>query len=108
MCIRDRCDQLRRVLGQSAVAHLGVSELAFDHPKRVLYLCTDASFDLLGLLRQSAPRRVLLLLALAGAHGHVPVHARCIRPLGSALITGIGKDHRLLAMQQRMALGRCV
>lgn len=34
---------MRRVLHQSAVADLGESELAFDHPERVFNLAPDAS-----------------------------------------------------------------
>ena len=30
--------EARRVLGQAPVAHLGMTELMLDHPKRVLHL----------------------------------------------------------------------
>ena len=51
-------DQLRRVLGQAPVAHLGVAELALDHPKWMLDLGAHAGLELFGLLEQGSPARV--------------------------------------------------
>ena len=42
---REQRVQLRGVLGQSAVAHLHMSKLALDHPKRVFDLGPDAGLD---------------------------------------------------------------
>lgn len=70
-----RC-QLHRVLDQSFVEHLGRTELAFDDPKRVLHLGTNAGLELPDLLGPRTPRHVLLYLALARVHGHVPVRSR--------------------------------
>lgn len=51
--------QLRRVLGQPFVAHLGETELALDHSKRVFHLGAHA-----GLLRHDHhPRRGALCRA---------------------------------------------
>lgn len=56
---REQCLQLRRVLEQSAVAHLGVAELPFDHAERVLDLRTDAGLELLDLVKDGADGRRL-------------------------------------------------
>jgi len=102
-------DQLRRVLGQPFVAHLGKTELALDNAKRVLYLGAHAGLELLGLVQQAAPRRLLVQRpALARTHGHVPVHAGGFRSLAGSLVTRIGKHHGLLTMQQAVALGHIV
>ena len=53
----------------------------------------------------SACSVIALLLALARAHRNVPVHARGFRALGGTLVTGISKDHLLLAVHQA---GLCV
>ena len=74
---RKQRDQLRRVLLHSPITHLNVAKLALDHPERMLHLGTDTGPEFLGLLNEMAPRRVLLLPALAGAQGYVPIHARC-------------------------------
>ena len=47
---RKQRDQLRRVLGQPFVAHLGKAELTFDHPKRVLHFGAHTGLELLGLV----------------------------------------------------------
>ena len=102
-------DQLRRVLGQPFVAHLGKTELALDNAKRVLYLGAHAGLELLGLVQQTGPRRLLVQRpALARTHGHVPVHAGGLRSLAGSLVTRIGKHHGLLTMQQAVALGHIV
>ena len=41
-----QCVQLRRVLGQSPVAHLHMSELTSDDPERVFHLSPDAGLDM--------------------------------------------------------------
>ena len=44
--------QLRRVLSQPFVANLDETELALDHPERVLYLRAHAGFELLCFFQQ--------------------------------------------------------
>jgi len=102
-------DQLRRVLGQPFVAHLGKTELALDNAKRVLYLGAHAGLELLGLVQQAVPRRLVIQrAALARTHGHVPVHAGGFRPLAGSSVARIGKHHVLLTTQQAVALGHIV
>ena len=63
------------VLGQSPIAHLAMSKLALDHPKRVLDLGLDAGLELFKLLTQRVDWAALVhSLALARHHGNVPVH----------------------------------
>lgn len=52
--------QLRRVLGQSQVAHLHVAELALDDPKRVFHLGPDAGLDVFKSVEHRAHRTVLV------------------------------------------------
>ena len=56
MAQRKRRVQLRRVLGQPLVAHLGVPELLLDDPKRVFHLGSNASLGVftLALLEHQA------------------------------------------------------
>ena len=87
---RKQRHQLRRVLGQSLVANLGKTKLALDHPERVLYLGSNAGFELLGFVQQAALKGVLVQYpALAGAHGDMPGHTRSFWPLDRSLVTGI-------------------
>lgn len=66
--------QVGRVLGQSPVFDLDVTELALDDPKLVFHLGPDAGLGLLQLLQDGTHRRGLVQqLALARHHGHVPV-----------------------------------
>ena len=91
-----------------AIAHLVVTELTLDDSKRMLYLGTHTGPELLHLLRYRAPRRVLLLPALARAHGHVPIHIRGRRSFAGTLVTSISKDYFLLAVQQAVSLGHII
>ena len=52
--------QLRSVLGQPAVAHLHMPELALDHPERVSDLSQDSGLDLFQLVKCRAHRRFLV------------------------------------------------
>ena len=66
--------QLRRVLGQSSVAHLHVAELALNDPKRVFHLGPDAGLDVFKSVEHRAHWAVLVQRpAFAWAHGHMPV-----------------------------------
>lgn len=51
---REQRLQLRRILGQSPVAHFHMPKLALDHPKRVLHLGAHSRIQELALAR--APR----------------------------------------------------
>lgn len=100
--------QLCRVLGQATVAHLGVSELAFDHPERVLYLGTDAGLELFDLVRDRIQRIALIQCpAFSDAHGHMPVdrHVRGFFTLANTLIPSVCINVCLLPVHQRMGLG---
>lgn len=52
--------QLRSVLLQSTVVHLDESDLALDHPERILDLGPDARLELLDLVDQGINRVVLV------------------------------------------------
>ena len=106
--------ELRRIFGQPFVANLVETELALDHPKRVLDLCANTGFELLGFIQQAAPRRVLVQCpALAGPHRDVPVNTRSLQPLDRTEVARIRKHHSFFTVQQSMALrdivdvGRC-
>ena len=100
--------KLCRVFGQPAIANLAVTELAFDHPKWMFDFGANTCLELLCLFSQRTPGRMLLLLALARAHGNVPVHARGLIALGCTLIARVSKDNSLLPIQQRVPLSHIV
>jgi GalNAc-alpha-(1->4)-GalNAc-alpha-(1->3)-diNAcBac-PP-undecaprenol alpha-1,4-N-acetyl-D-galactosaminyltransferase len=102
---RKQRHELLSVLGQAFVANLGETELTLDHSEGVLHLGTHTGLHLLGFVQQAAPGRILVQRpALAGAHGHMPIHTCGLRAFGRSLVTGISKHHLLLSMQQAMAL----
>lgn len=104
-------DQLRHVLDQTFVANFGESELAFDYSERMLHFGANTGLELLSLVQQTAPGRILLQCpAIAGMHGYIymPVHARSLRSFGCPLVARIGKHDRFLAMQQAMPLDHIV
>lgn len=103
--------QLRGVLGQSAVSHLHMPELALDHPERVLDLGTDARLEVFHLRGD----RLLWIgrvepSAQAGSQRDVPARADVLRVLAlvDALVAGIGEYVAFLAMHQRMRLGHVI
>lgn len=104
---RKQCVQLRRVLGQSPIAHLHVPELAFDDPKRVLDLGAVTRFDMLQLVEQGAHRTACVQrTALARAHGHMPVglYALDFFSFGHPLVASIGEHIAFLTVHQRGGL----
>lgn len=110
---RKQCVQLRRVLGQSPVAHLHMSELALDHPERVFDLGSDARLGFLQRFHDRAHGRVLVQhLAMAGHHGHVPVDLAMVFDHFIALVNtpvaGVGEDIGFVAVQQFAGLGDVV
>jgi hypothetical protein len=103
---REQRDQLRGVLGQAPIGHLGVAELALDHLRRMLDFGTHPGLELFGLIEQGAPTsaRLAQSAAFARAHGHLPLHVGRLKSFVSAFVDRIGKHYRLLAMQQVVAL----
>jgi hypothetical protein len=100
--------QLRRVLSKALLAHLGEAELALADPKGVFYLGAHTGLEFLGLFAQRTPRRVLLRLAFARTHGHMPVHARGFGKPGRTLLASVCKHDRLFSVKQTMSLGYIV
>lgn len=99
--------KLQRVLLQSSVAHLHISKLPLDHPKRVLHFRPDARLDLFHLVYERVDGAVVFVQrsALARAHRDVPRHALFgIRALVHALIARVTKPVFLLSVQQAVAL----
>jgi hypothetical protein len=72
---RKQRHQLRRVLGQALVAHLGKAELALDDLTQMFHLGPNTGLKFLDLFAHSSPGRVLLYFAFARTHGHLPLHA---------------------------------
>jgi hypothetical protein len=107
---REQRVQLRRVLGQPAIANLHMAELAFDHPKWVFHLGTDAGLETLQFVDQ--PARIPALVqrsAFARAHRNVPAHIRLgVSSLVRALVARITEGFDLLAVQQRVGLDHIV
>lgn len=104
--------QLRRVLGQSPVAHFYVPELPLDDPKRVFHLGPDSSLDVFKLLEHGAHGAVFVQrAAFAGAHGHhmpVDFDALDFFAFGHALVASVGEHIRFFAADQRTGLGHVV
>ena len=74
----------------------------------MLHLGTDAGLEFFGLLSKLAPRRVLLLPALAREHSPVPIHARSLRSFAATLVTGVAEDYLFLTAQQSVPMGDSV
>ena len=51
--------ELGRVLFQTAIANLAVTELALNYSKRVFHFCLHVGLKFLGLLRERSPSRGL-------------------------------------------------
>jgi len=99
--------QLRRVLGQSAIARLLVSKDVLDDVKRMLNLRSNTGLELLELLAQPSCFRIGQRTALAGAQSNVPRHRAFLiflAPLNT-LVASITEGRGLVAMQQRVGLG---
>ena len=107
---RKQCVQLRRVLGQAAVAHLHMAELALDDAERMLDLGADAGLDAFDLFGQRIQRICLVQqLSQTWAHGHMPLHIVLgIRSLVRTLVAGVAKDICLLPVQQTVGLDHIV
>jgi len=99
--------QLRRVLGQSAIARLLVSEDVLDDVKRMLNLRSNTGLGLLELLAQPSCLRIGQRTALTGTQSNVPCHRVILiffAPLNT-LVARITEGRGLVAMQQRLRLG---
>ena len=55
-----KCYQLGDVLKQLFVANLGEAKLTFENFEGMLYFGSDTGLELFGLVKQVAPRRVLI------------------------------------------------
>ncbi len=105
--------QLAHVLGQAPITRLAMSELAFDHPKRVLHLGTNAGLGFLQSVHDRPHGRVLVQrLAVAGHHGHMPtdlpVTLNHLFAFVHATVAGVGKDIAFFAMEQGAGLRHIV
>ena len=108
---REQRVQLGGVLRQSAVANLGVAELALDHPERMLDLGADARLDVFHLRGDRVSRIARVEQpAQSGSQRDMPVRADVLRVLAlvDALVAGIGEHDRFLAMDKRVCLGHVV
>ena len=101
-------EELRRVLLNSAIAHLGVTKLALDNPKRVFHLGADTGLELFDLVQCGAQRTLFIQYApFSWAHGYVPVDLNALDffALGYALIAGICIGVSLIAIHECVRLG---
>ena len=99
-------EQLRVVLGQSAVARLAMLEQALHYMEAMLDLRAHAGLRLLQLFLGSAQRILLEHLAHAWPHCRMPVDrlARVLGALGHALVASVAQHSLLAAVQQRVRL----
>ena len=100
--------QLRRVLRQTTEAHLHITELALDHPERMLDLGSYLSLGLLNLALGFVQSTALIkLLVSTTAGGDLPDDppAFMFRAFLDAGVTRVGTDHVLIAVQQLIDLG---
>lgn len=106
---REQGLDLRRVFRKTPVAHFHETELALDHPERMLDIDVNADLEFLDVLAHRVGGIALgQCSALARAHGHLPPHTCRLLTLHRALIARIGEDDFLLPVQQRMPLGDVV
>ena len=71
-----QCYQWGGVLDQPFVADPGETKLALENLEGMLHLGSDTGLELFGMVKQAAPRRVLIQCpALASrAYHHLPIH----------------------------------
>ena len=97
----EQAEELRLVLRQPFVADLPVAKPVLDHMEWMLDLCSNARFELLGLLEQLRPLAPQVKLsALAGLHGHVPLRPLRFFSLVHAPVARIAEGDRLIAVKQ--------
>src|SRR3989344_680364 len=104
----EQCHQLRRVFGQAAKAHLGVTELALDYPERMLDLGAHLSLGLFNLALGFVQHAALIEFFVgAAACRHLPDNftSFMLGPLFDTGVACIGADHVFVAMQQFVHLG---
>ena len=111
--------QLRRVLGQAAVADLDVAELALDHPEGVLAAGPHLGLEMLDSFTQSARFRFAERPPLARFHRYVPLDTTLVLgPLvdaesslvhsvvgTAANVADVTKAHELLHGHETVAFG---
>ena len=97
---------LRRVLGQSFVPNLAVTELALQDVKRMFHLGTYRSLEFLDAFDGVAYPFVLDRQALARFHGHMPDSLDVLRVLTlvSPKVSRVTIDNLFFAMHQSMRL----
>ena len=105
---REQRHQLCRVLRQATEARFHITELAFDHPERMLDLGPYLSLGLLDLALgfvQSTALIKLLVSTAAGSDLPDDLPTFMLGTLLDAGVTGVGTDHVLIAVQQLIDLG---
>ena len=101
---RKQRDELRGVFLQSPTAHLAMTELAFDYPKRVFHFGAHTGLEFFSLLGERAPGRMLLRFTFTRAHGYLPCHTGGFFSLVGTLVTCVAEDNLFLTVQQAMTL----
>lgn len=107
---REQHLQPHRYLGQTPVAHLGESKLAFNHPKRMLHSGTQAGLGPFAGFQYAAnvaaAQRAAFACAHGNAHGNVPLHvAPQILFTGlNTSVAGIAQNHSPFTVQQCVSL----
>jgi len=105
---REQCHQLRGVLRQTPEARLHITELALDHPERVLDLGANLRLGLLDLALGFVQHAAFIeFLVGAAAGSDLPDHlpAFMFWAFLYAGVTRVGTDHVFLAVQQLVDLG---
>ena len=99
-------EELRLVLGETAITRFAMLEQVLQDMERVLDLRSDARLEFLDPLHELAHRIVRQRLALAALHGDMPFGGRAmvLLTLLRTLVAGVTEDDGFIAMQQRMGL----
>ena len=105
---RKQRDELCGVFLQSPIAHLAMTELAFDHPERVFHFGAHTSLEFFSLFGERAPGRMLLRFTFTRAHGYLPCHTGGFFSLVGTLVTCVAEDNIFLTVQQAVPLGDIV
>lgn len=94
-------EELRSILGQSAITSLLEREHVLDDVEGVLHLGPDAGLELLDPFAQSPTLGVRQRTAFTRPQGHMPGYVRVLIlfPLLNALIARITEDRRLFTVQ---------
>lgn len=104
-------EELSRVLGQATVAHLVVTKLALDNPKRAFHLGTDTGFELFDSIQYRTHRTLFIQCpTVTRSHCNLPggVDVPDFLALGYALIAGICISMTFIPMYEWVRLGYIV